>query len=139
MEALKDTLQKFKKVIIAVLVLIGIMFAYKVFVLDPAKADNAGSLRSESQSVVSSEIGREIVSTLNRLKTINIDPTFFEEDAFVQLIDFSVDIEDKPIGKENPFKEPEILIQDQNSQEVEGADVLNDVTETQSSVNESQI
>ncbi len=130
MDALKTTLQKFKKVIIAVLVIVALMFAYKIFVLDPSKAENAGSLRSESDSIVSSEIGREIVGTLNRLKTINIDNDFFQEDAFVQLIDFSVEIQDQPIGRDNPFKQPNIA-EAGSIQEVEGAGVLNDVTENQ--------
>jgi len=132
MDALKTTVSKFKNVIIGAIVLVGLMFAYNIFVLQPQKNSNSGSLRSENKSIVSSELGREIVSTLNRLKSLNIDPEFFQEDAFVQLIDFSVDIESKDIGKLNPFKDTTTADAAFSSGEVAGAEVLNNVEETQS-------
>ena len=134
MDALKTTLSKFKNVIIGALVVVGLMFAYNIFVLQPKKAENAGSLRSENKNAVSTEIGREIVATLNRLKSLNIDPEFFQEDAFVQLIDFSVDLEDKEIGKQNPFKDTGAADAQFVSQEVEGAEVFENVEEITSEV-----
>lgn len=106
MDNLIQTFKSYGKYIaIGVVVIIGIIL-YNMFYLAPRQAEqDAGFIRSENQSITSTEIGREIVSTLNRLKTINIDPEFFNEERYQMLVDYSVEIQPQSVGKENPFSE----------------------------------
>lgn len=129
METLKETLAKFKNIIIGAVVVILLLVGYNIFVLN-GKSDTGGALiRSENQSIMTTEYGREIVATLNRLKGINIDPAFFEEPNFTRLIDFSVEIQHQPVGKDNPFRIVDIFENASTGGEVADAEVLGDVVE----------
>ena len=115
---------------IAIAAIGGAFFAYNTFYVAPRQeGQSAGAIRSENESISQSELGREILFTLNRLKTITIDPDFFLENRFRQLVDFSVDIEPKPIGTENPFREVNLFFGVVQSDEVAGAEVLDDAIE----------
>ncbi len=48
-------------------------------------------------------IGRELLISLEKMKTINLDTTFFSDPAFTNLEDFTVEIPKQPIGRRNPF------------------------------------
>lgn len=135
MNALVQTFKKFSKVIFGGIVVAGLMFAYNWLYLQPKKAEEADYIRGENQSITSSEIGREIISTLNRLRTITIDPDFFQDERYVRLEDFSVEIDPQPVGNPNPFLQVDILNLSRNGGEVRGADVLEDVEETDQAQN----
>ena len=128
METLKQTLQKFSKFIIAGVVLVALLVAYNIFYLQPKKEAGGDFIRSQNQTITSSELGREIVSILNQLKTVTIDPEFFQDPRFRRLVDFSVEIQPQPVGKENPFREFD-LFSPRALQELEGAEVLEEVGE----------
>lgn len=106
---MNNLIQTFKtngKYIAAGIALIVAIIAYNIFYLQPRQADqDAGFIRSENQMITSTEIGREIVVTLNRLKTISIDPEFFNEERYQMLVDYSVEIQPQAVSRENPFEE----------------------------------
>lgn len=130
MDSLRQAYKKFSKLIFAGVGLVVLMIAYNILYLQPKKEAEADFIRSENQSITSSELGREIISTLNRLKTINIDPEFFQDDRFRRLIDFSVEIQPQPVGKENPFREVDLFNLGGAGEQISDTGVLDDVEET---------
>jgi hypothetical protein len=127
---IKQFISRYINIIILGLVVVGAVIAYNVFYLGPnSESDDAGAIRAENQAVASSEIGREIVTTLNRLKSITIDPDFFTEERFQRLVDFSVDIQEQPVGKNNPFNRSDIVSGADITGEVAGTDALQDAVE----------
>lgn len=103
MQALKDTLSKFKWIILGVIGLFVLFVIYNIFFLDADRNESTGLVRQESTVDRTSASGREIIRTLNKIKSITIDPDFFELAAFRRLEDFSIEIEERPVGKDNPF------------------------------------
>ena len=103
MQQLLDTALKYKKVLIGIAGLVVIVVLYNIFILGD-KQDQGALVSNQNQSVINSELGREIVATLNRLKSIDIDPEFFEDPVYTRLLNFSVEIDPQPVGKTNPFK-----------------------------------
>jgi hypothetical protein len=83
---------------ISILVILGVggYFAYN------AGGDPALLTSTETASATS-EVSRELLSTLSDLRTISLDESVFSDPAFVSLVDFRVAIPLEPIGRENPF------------------------------------
>ncbi|MFW0870886.1 MAG: hypothetical protein ACKKL4_00260 [Patescibacteria group bacterium] len=128
MNQIKQLVSQYKNILIGGVVVVGVLVGYNIFYLTPKKeAQQAGAIRSENQNLISSEIGREIVATLNRLKSLNIDPDFFLEERFQRLMDFSVEIKEQPVGKNNPFSRVNLIGSAQA--EVEGVSALEDAVE----------
>lgn len=92
--------EKKQKIILGVLVVVLIFAVYNVFF---KKAEFDPELSFDSSSEIESTVGREIISTLNRLQTLQIDPAFFESELFNSLINFHVELSPEPIGKPDPF------------------------------------
>ena len=103
MNALKQTLLKFKWIIIGGITLLVLMVVYNLFFLEDDRRESTGLVREENTVDETSAIGREIIRTLNKISTITIDPDFFELASFRRLEDFSTEIEERPVGKDNPF------------------------------------
>lgn len=129
MQNLIETFKSKWKYIAAGLGLVAVVVLYNMFYLAP-REDEGGFIRAENQTITSTEIGREIVSTLNRLKTISIDPEFFDEDRYRVLVDYSVEIQPQEVGKENPFQEIDLnTIGQNNAASADSGEVLQNVAE----------
>jgi len=101
MDSLRKMMQKNQKAVIALVVVAGLFVLYNTFL----KEDSSGpDLISESQGIRNLELGREIIVTLNRLKTINIDTGILEDPRFEKLQDFSQPLPKYSEGKQNPFE-----------------------------------
>tara|TARA_Y100001949_G_C15869466_1_gene278844 strand:- start:220 stop:621 length:402 start_codon:yes stop_codon:yes gene_type:complete len=100
MSALKKFLNDNKKAV-GVVVVIAILFV--VYINFFSEPQDDALLSGEDQTMVNSEIGREIVNTLNQLKVLEIDPEFFDDPVFQELTDFTVEVQERPVGKANPF------------------------------------
>lgn len=104
--------QEKQKILLGLLLVVFLFFAYNTFIKEPS-FDSALSISSASQ--INSDVGREIISTLNKLQTIQIDPAFFDSDQFNSLINFNVELSPEPIGKDDPFttsQESNVVTQD---------------------------
>jgi hypothetical protein len=47
--------------------------------------------------------GREVLHLLNEVQSVSFDTAVFSDPAYVSLVDRSVDIEVRPLGRPNPF------------------------------------
>ncbi|MDO8564712.1 MAG: hypothetical protein Q7R88_01830 [bacterium] len=61
------------------------------------------ALSELSASPLESVLGRELLGTLERLKSTTLDVSVFEDVVFKSLQDFGVDIAPQPVGRRNPF------------------------------------
>ncbi len=100
MESLRDMIKKNQTAVIALVVIAGLFIAYNTFF----KKEEGPDLISESQGIRNLEIGREIIVTLNRLKTIDIDTGILEDPRFEKLQDFSEPLPQYSQSKQNPFE-----------------------------------
>jgi len=69
--------------------------------------DSSSGLTSEgisdpqvAQQVASAD---RILSLLNQVNSINIDPEFFKSTVFRSLFDRAVNVPEQPVGRKNPF------------------------------------
>ncbi|MDO8493459.1 MAG: hypothetical protein Q7S19_02860 [bacterium] len=68
----------------------------------------AGSSVDSDLSVVptapgTQNLSRELLSSLASLKDLKLNTDFFKDKAFASLIDYSEDLKEDPLGRENPF------------------------------------
>ena len=91
--------QKAKQIIIALVVIVVLFIAYKVF---------WGNKSSQSPIVPSNPTtqfvdGQTIVALLKRLSSVSLDDSIFLNKTFKSLTDFSQPIPDQVAGRPNPF------------------------------------
>lgn len=99
-----QSILKYKKIIIAVLVFLVGFFVYNSFFkpdteLDGLLVQNV-STSSQSEAGIA---GREIIALLADIQKITLDKSIFESVVFRSLEDFSIPIEPEPKGRVNPF------------------------------------
>ncbi|MCK4918445.1 MAG: hypothetical protein KAS02_01520 [Candidatus Pacebacteria bacterium] len=82
-------------IIIAIVLLIG---------LTKVSAGSDSQLISVRDSGIST-VGKETLEILLALKSLSIDEDFFDRPVFTQLVDFSIELEEKDKGRNNPFKD----------------------------------
>lgn len=73
---------------------------YVVFIQEDSPSLSAENSLVTSQAVRDSQ---EFLATLQQLRTIEIDESFFSSPEFSSLVDHRQDIVDEPYGRENPF------------------------------------
>ncbi|MFH0845997.1 MAG: hypothetical protein V1851_01180 [Patescibacteria group bacterium] len=84
--------------------LLGIMAVLFFAYLFMASAATGGSqLVSLGAKNTSGDVGRETLETLLKLKSLRLDGTIFEDQVFLSLKDFSVELKEQPKGRNNPF------------------------------------
>ena len=52
-----------------------------------------------------SEVGKETLEILLKLKSLKLDKSIFEEKVFKNLKDFSIELGEKEKGRDNPFED----------------------------------
>lgn len=57
----------------------------------------------DTASAANSGVGADVLVLLNRIKSINIDPAFFTDQAYQSLVDYTVAIPTWTVGRDNPF------------------------------------
>ncbi len=100
MKSLRELVKKNQKAVIALCVLLILGAVYNTFFRSSA---DTRALTGESKEIISTEVGREIITTLNQLKAISIDTEVLEDPLFRNLFDFSKPLPDQAVGKQNPF------------------------------------
>ncbi len=93
-----ESLKKNKVALVGIAIILFSFFAYKFF-FPPVEP-----LTSTESSSSAGLVGQDLISELNRLKKLsNMDTSLFENPIFLGLKDISVSIQQKPIGRVNPF------------------------------------
>jgi len=49
-------------------------------------------------------VGQDLIDISNQLEKVSLDANLFANQAFINLIDFSIVLRDEPVGKKNPFQ-----------------------------------
>ncbi len=52
---------------------------------------------------ITPEIGQDLIATLERLESVQLDTEFFNRDTYQVLIDNTLSVESRPVGRINPF------------------------------------
>lgn len=73
-----------------------------LFYLFTAKAPEPVVTQIEA-SPLEGVLGRDLLLTLERLKSTNLDTSVFQDPVFTSLQDFGVAIAPQPVGRRNPF------------------------------------
>ncbi len=89
-----ESLKKNKGIILAVVVFIIAIGAYKLF------STNV-SITSDQQAA--KIIGADIIALNASIERVNLDPALFSSRSYKNLVDFSTPIPSQPIGRLNPF------------------------------------
>lgn len=61
------------------------------------------SIVQVSQDPVEAIIGRDLLSALEKMQSVKLDVTFFNEPAYKSLQDTTVEVPKQPIGRRDPF------------------------------------
>jgi len=93
-----DLFKKFKTVIIVVLVIAIAFVVYSYFFAKPAEP----VLSTQEVSAVPS-VDQDLIAILLQLKSIKLDDAIFSDPAFKSLQDFSQELVQEPVGRNNPF------------------------------------
>ena len=100
MQSIRTLINKNKKIIVAFVVVLVLFMVWNTFLKDAPRP----AFTNEAGRAADSEIGREIVSTLSKLNTVNINTDVLDNAVFRQLRDFSQPLpENLPVSKVNPF------------------------------------
>ncbi|MDO8492238.1 MAG: hypothetical protein Q7S34_01175 [bacterium] len=87
-----------KSILIFIVILGGLYLSYKYFF--PAQAPLTEVTYSTGQG---GEVGSEVLSFLLELKKIRLDQGIFNNPIFEKLKNFSTELGQEPIGRNNPF------------------------------------
>ena len=103
MEALIETFKKYKYALgFTLIAVIGFVVYTIFFTGESIPAGDELITTSPAQSEVEA-VTVDLLALLLSLKTLNIDTAIFADDRFKSLTDFSVELLQQPVGRENPF------------------------------------
>lgn len=92
--------KRYQNVITVGLVVIAAFIAYSIFFTP----DTGGPLTAaEVSGGTEGVVEQELISLLLELRSITLDPAFFNDERFRALKDFSQEIIPEPVGRQNPF------------------------------------
>lgn len=86
----------FAGLIIGIILIVGAYFAYNSGQTD----DLLVSTETNSETAA---ISRELLTTLASLKALTLDTSVFQDQVYVSLVDFGIEIPLQPVGRDNPF------------------------------------
>ncbi len=87
---------------IAVALIVLGFFSYQYFMPGDADAQNTDS-NGNVQTEVTSVVSEDLLNSLGRIESLQIDTSLFEDTTYQSLQDQSVTIAPQPTGKANPF------------------------------------
>jgi hypothetical protein len=93
--------QKYKKIIMIIVVLVLVFIMYTVFFAKEPEGESL--LVSTNQGAQTQIVGNEIVAALNQIQTLKLSREIFEDPIYKSLVDRSIPIPQEPVGKSNPF------------------------------------
>ncbi|NCN08026.1 hypothetical protein GW944_00455 [Candidatus Parcubacteria bacterium] len=90
-----EILSKNKGIILTAILIMLVIFVYNTF-LSSSSLFSSGNLSTPS-------IGGEVLKMSNDLQAVNFDQQIFTSPGFLLLTNFSLEVPQKPIGRNNPF------------------------------------
>jgi hypothetical protein len=97
---MKELFKKYKKILYILILVVAIFVLYNFFF---SGDDDGALLVSETPGGGSIDVGREILASLLKIRSFELDDSIFEDVGFNLLFDFSQEIESQPVGRPNPF------------------------------------
>ena len=91
-----------KNIIIAVIAAVLVVSGYFIFFRKGNQADES-ILSVENPKSGAGVVDKDLVSLLLELKSIDLNESLFLSSVFQGLSDFGIEIEQKPVGRKNPF------------------------------------
>jgi|SRR3989344_4493695 len=92
-------LTKYKNTLIALVIIVALFAAYKIFFAGDAADDELLA----PTSIAEGDDRSELLTTLLELKSLTLDESLFTSNAFRSLRDFSQRLVPEPVGRRNPF------------------------------------
>lgn len=92
---------KYKKIIIVAVILVLGFVAWSIFIKPDPEAE---SLLVSDQPKEVDEIGKEIIGSLNKMKSLELDKSVFDHPIFMELTDYSRELQLDSVGRSNPFE-----------------------------------
>ena len=97
-------IQKYKKLIITVIVIIAAFFVYgKFFAKDSSSGPLLGSTQSNTPENSADVLGADIIRAINQIDSLSLDRSVFSNPVLLELVDRSETIQTEDVGKPNPF------------------------------------
>jgi hypothetical protein len=93
---------KYKTILIWVGVIVILFFAYSYFFVKKDTTASGPSVLVVNKASVSDE-ERNMLQLLADMQSIRLDTSILQDNAFLNLQDFSVPLQDEPRGRTNPF------------------------------------
>lgn len=94
-------LGKYKKVIVALVIIGGLFFAYNVFFV--TNDVDTTLLRSSGSTTNAELLGADIIKAINQIDSLDLDRSVFDDPVFNALIDRGEELNEEPRGRTNPF------------------------------------
>src|SRR3989344_7038068 len=94
-----------KNLMTVIIVIVAITLVVSVFIFfGGSKSDIRSDLTTSSTNIPSTEVlSQELLLALSSLKDLELDNNFFKDRVFLSLIDYSKDLKDELLGRDNPF------------------------------------
>ncbi len=83
---------------IVILLVVGVYFLFIRAAPEKALFDEFGN------PVESEVVGKDLIKLLAEVQAVNLDTSLFESEAFVKLTDFTMQLNNEPRGRANPFQ-----------------------------------
>ena len=82
----------------ALIIIVAIIAYYTFFADSTNSTDSLLEIQSQNQL-----IGSEVLNLMNQVQSLKIDSAFFDNNAFKSLVDHTVAIPERSVGRDNPF------------------------------------
>ncbi len=93
-----------KNILFAIMLGLFLYFGYTFFIKSPLVPTSITSFSSERLDANGNPIpGSGLLSKLQQMGAVRLDPTIFGDQSFQNLKDFGVAIKNWPVGRPNPF------------------------------------
>jgi len=102
---MKELFKKYKNIILIIVIAVVLFFLYQIFLAGDDDLSDTSLLIAQPavDDIQNAAIGREFLSVLLKLRSLDLDETIFSDRSFVILKDFSQEIKPQPSGRANPF------------------------------------
>ena len=90
-----------KSILIIIAIVVLALIAY--FYFSGNSSTNTQSNLTETQSANTAVVGARVLNLLRQIKSLKIDTSLFTDRAYLNLLDYSVEIPEVPVGRPNPF------------------------------------
>jgi hypothetical protein len=96
---------KYKNIFLAIIIAVIVFFLYTRFFGNSENQSDSLLIAGSGGTTQEITIGKEFLSVLLELRSINLDESLFESKSFLILRDFSQEVEPQASGRPNPFRE----------------------------------